>query len=153
MSHSDTGPKFNFFFLEVWLYLLFIKLNMRYSSSSSSTVCTVYCVVYISSGRHSEKKKKLTGGCEGEEPKVRNSFIFSSSSSQGPLPPRSTRNICGLWNLNVSNRSKNDVLGHETAENITAFWRKSSQTNKKKPNKYHSLVFFFSLLMLHFLQR
>lgn len=42
--------------------------------------------------------------------------------SQGPLPLSSTRNICGLWNLNASYRCEMTALP-QTAESIRAFWR------------------------------
>lgn len=57
---------------------------------------------------------------------------WDSRHSQGPLPPSSTRNICGLWNLNTSYHCEMKALPR-TAENSPSFLKQNAtKTNKKR---------------------
>lgn len=70
---------------------------------------------------------------ETAEDEMRSETKWETRHSQGPLPlpQSSSRNICGLWNLNASNHCEMTALPW-TTENIRAFEVKLTALNKCK---------------------
>lgn len=58
---------------------------------------------------------------------VRSEKKWDTRHSQGPLPASSTRNICGLWNLNASYRCEMTALSRTAENSARVFWSKTVQ--------------------------